>query len=73
MEDKPGVLATVASVLGNNSVSIAQVVQQAKSGDNAEIVVITDHVRERHLKDALITFESMSVIKSISALIRVYG
>ena len=73
VEDKPGVLATVASVLGNNSVSIAQVVQQAKSGDNAEIVVITDHVRERHLKDALLTFESMSVIKSISALIRVYG
>lgn len=73
VEDKPGVLATVASVLGNNSVSIAQVVQQAKCGDNAEIVVITDHVRERHLSDALLTFESMSVIKSISALIRVYG
>lgn len=73
VEDKPGVLATVASVLGNNSVSIAQVVQKATSGDDAEIVVITDRVRERHLKDALLTFEHMSIIKSVSALIRVYG
>lgn len=73
VEDKPGVLATVASVLGNNGVSIAQVVQKAKEGDFAEIVVVTDHVRERHLKDALLTFKEMSCIKSVSALIRVHG
>lgn len=73
VEDKPGVLATVASVLGNNSVSIEQVVQKERSGDNAEIVVITNHVRERHLKDALLTFQNMSVVKSIPSLIRVYG
>lgn len=73
VEDKPGVMATVASVLGNNSVSIAQVSQKSKMGDNAEIVVITDHVRECHLKDALLTFKGMSTIKSVSALIRVHG
>lgn len=73
VEDKPGVLATVASVLGNNGVSIAQVVQKAKSDDYAEIVVVTDHVRERHLKDALLTFKDMSSIKSVSTLIRVHG
>lgn len=72
VEDKPGVLATVASVLGNNGVSIAQVVQKAKEGDYAEIVVVTDHVRERHLRDALLTFEGMSMIKNVSALIRVH-
>lgn len=73
VEDKPGVLATVASVLGNNSVSIEQVVQKATVGDNAEIVVITNHVRERHLKDALLTFQGMSAVKAISSFIRVYG
>ncbi len=73
VEDKPGVLATVASVLGNNSVSIEQVVQKERSGDNAEIVVITNHVKERHLKDALLTFQDMSVVKAIPSLIRVYG
>ena len=66
-------LATVASVLGNNSVSIEQVVQKEKSGDDAEIVVITNHVRERHLRDALLTFQNMSVVRSIPSLIRVYG
>ncbi|MDD2959835.1 MAG: homoserine dehydrogenase [Lachnospiraceae bacterium] len=73
VEDKPGVLATVASVLGNNSVSIAQVTQKEKMGDNAEIVVITDRVKECHLKDAILTFKDMSVIRSVPALIRVYG
>ena len=73
VENKPGVLATVASVLGNNSVSIAQVSQTSKQGDSAEIVVVTDHVRECHLKDALLTFQKMSMVKSVSALIRVYG
>lgn len=73
VEDKPGALATVASVLGNNSVSIKQVVQKSKVGDHAEIVVITDKVRERHLKDAILTFREMSVIKTEPVLIRVYS
>lgn len=73
VEDKPGVLATVASVLGNNSVSIAQVIQKERNGENAELVVITDHVRERHLNDAMAQFKDLNAIKSVSALIRVYG
>ena len=73
VEDKPGVLATVASVLGNNSVSIEQVVQKEHSGDTAEIVVITNRVRERHLNDALLTFKDMSTVKAIPSMIRVYG
>ena len=73
VDDKAGVLATVASVLGNNGVSIEQVVQKARSGDNAEIVVITNRVQERHVKDALLTFKDMSSVKAICSLIRVYG
>lgn len=73
VEDKPGVLATMAKVLGDNGVSIAQMMQKAKVGDFAEIVVVTDHVRERHLKAALAAFEELSCIKSVSALIRVHG
>ncbi len=72
VEDKPGVLATIASVLGNNSVSIEQIVQKAKTGDNAEIMVITNHVKESHLRDALLTFKAMSIVKTEPVLIRVY-
>ncbi len=72
VEDKPGVLATITSVFGNNAVSIEQIVQKAKKHDNAEIVVITSAVRERHILDAFLTFENMSVVKKKPVLIRVY-
>lgn len=70
--DKPGVLANIASVFGNNAVSIAQVVQKRKKGEYAELVIITDEVRERHFNDALIIFNGMSVVDEISGVIRVY-
>ena len=72
VEDRPGVLANVASVLGNNGVSIAQVIQKARTADTAEIVVITDRVQERNFSDSLAVFSGMSVIRKISAVIRVY-
>ncbi len=72
VEDKPGVLATIASVLGNNSVSIEQIVQKEKTGEDAEIMVITNHVKESHLNDALLTFKSMSIVKTAPSVIRVY-
>lgn len=73
VDDKSGVLASVASVLANNSVSIAQVIQKAKSSETAEIVVITDSVEEKHFNDSLAIFKGMSVIRKISSVIRVYG
>lgn len=72
VEDRPGVLANVASVLGNNRVSIARVIQRARTLDSAEIVVVTDLVRERNLRDSLAVFGGMSVIREISSVIRVY-
>ena len=53
MEDRPGVLANIASVFGNSGVSLAQVIQRRKKDQYAEIVVITDEVKEKNLKDAL--------------------
>ncbi len=70
--DRPGVLATIASVLGNNGVSIAQVVQRSRKGDNAELVIITDEVLESHFRDALVVLEGLSAVKEISGVIRVY-
>lgn len=72
VEDRAGVLATVASVLGNNNVSIAKVVQKVRKGGYAELVVITDLAFEKNIKDAMIIFEGMSMVKQINSLIRVY-
>lgn len=71
-EDRPGVLANIASVLGNNDVSIAQVVQKSRKGGTAELVIITDEVKESHFNDAMTVFSGMSVVKEISGVIRVY-
>ncbi len=72
VEDRPGVLANIASVLGNNSVSIAQVVQKSSNDGIAEIVIITDTVCEKNMNDALTVFDGLSVVKEISGVIRVY-
>ena len=72
VEDKPGVLATLTSVLGNNAVSIRQIVQKEHEEDGAEIVIITDYTKERHIMDALLTFERMSMVRNKPMVIRVY-
>lgn len=70
--DRTGALANIASVLGNNNVSIAQVVQKSRKDGVAELVIITDEVLERHFDDALVVFSGMSDVKEISGVIRVY-
>ena len=70
--DRPGVLANIASVLGNNDVSIAQVVQKRRSGGVAELVIITDEVEEKNFNDAMAVFKGMSVVQEIAGVIRVY-
>ena len=73
VDDRPGVLASIASVLGNNNVSIAQVIQKQKDGDLAEIVVVTAGVREGDFNDAMLIIEGMNVVHKVSSVIRVYG
>ena len=73
VEDRPGVLAGIASVFGNNNVSIAQVIQKNKCGELAELAVITEQVLERHFKDSLLVLGEMSMIKEISTILRVYA
>ena len=64
----------ICSVLGNNGVSIAQVVQKKKqrTAGVAELVIITDSVKERYFRDALTIFGGMSLVRKISSVIRVY-
>ena len=73
VEDKPGVLANIAGILGNNGVSIAQVVQKSSLDGIAELVIITSDVCEKNFNDSLNLFKVMSVVKEISGVIRVYS
>lgn len=72
VEDRPGVLAAVTSVFGKNMVSIEQFIQKRKTEDFAEIVIITEEVAERNVRKSFEELKGMSMIKKISAVIRVY-
>lgn len=73
VENARGVLASIASVFGNNGVGLERVIQQNVKKDQAELVVITDPVQEKHLRDSMAIFSGMSIVKNIPAVIRVYG
>jgi homoserine dehydrogenase len=71
VNDRPGVLAGIALVLGNNDVSIASVIQKHTTGQNAEIVLVTHKVLEQNLQDALKIIKELSTVNEIANVIRV--
>lgn len=73
VSDCAGVLGNVASILGNNHVSIEKIIQKPAGCDKAEIAAITDSVQEKNFKAALQTLNDMSFVQEISSMIRVYA
>lgn len=71
--DRPGVLAGIAGVFGNNNVSIATVLQKSSECDMAELIMITHRVREKDLRDALTVLTGMSIVGQINSVIRLEG
>jgi homoserine dehydrogenase len=71
VDDRPGVLASIAFVFGNNDVSLASVIQKHTTGQAAEIVLVTHKVLEQNLQDALKIIKELSTVNEISNVIRV--
>jgi len=71
--DQPGVLAQIARVFGDLSISIASAIQQDTDRDTrtAEIVIMTHPAREQAMQLALGRLEKLSVVAEISNFIRV--
>ena len=72
VKNQPGVLASIATVFGSHGVSIARVVQKHIKGNQAELVIVTDKVREDYLKNALEQLSDIENIFEISSVIREY-
>jgi homoserine dehydrogenase len=70
--DKPGVLASVAGVLGGHGVSIQSMEQQGL-GDEARLVFITHVAREADVQATLNDLRSLDAVRSIGGLLRVIG
>ncbi|NLK51886.1 MAG: homoserine dehydrogenase [Syntrophomonadaceae bacterium] len=73
LKDRPGVLASIAGVFGNQEVSLASVLQKRTEGDMAELVFVTHQVQEGNLQDALKIIGGLSIVGSINNVVRVEG
>lgn len=71
VQDLPGVLGQVTTVLGEHGISIAQVVQ--RPGPDTQIVVLTHEVREGNMRDALSVIDQRSVVTGRSRFLRIAG
>lgn len=68
--DRPGVLAGIAFIFGNNDVSLASVIQHT-AGQFAELVLVTHEVFEKNLQKALESIRELSSVNEICSVIRV--
>lgn len=71
VQDLPGVLGQVTTVLGEHGISIAQVVQ--RPGADTQIVVLTHEAREGNMRDALAVIDQRSVVTGRSRFLRIAG
>jgi homoserine dehydrogenase len=68
--DRPGTLAAVAQVLGDQGASIKSVVQRGL-GENARLVMVTHPLLESRLREALVRIGELEFVRSTPRAIRV--
>ena len=70
--DRPGVLARIAGALGARGISIASMLQSARSAaDEVPIVIMTHEAREDDMRKALAEIDTFEVIRARSTFIRI--
>lgn len=70
-EDRFGVLAAVTSIFGCHKVSIEQVIQKRKTENTAELVVMTEAVKDKHMRASIDAISHLEVITQIASVLRV--
>jgi homoserine dehydrogenase len=72
VDDKPGVLASVAHLFAEHAVSI-QTVRQEGRGDDAELVVVTHTAPDSALSATVDELRTMDIVRNVSSVMRVEG
>jgi homoserine dehydrogenase len=70
--DRPGVLGNVATVFGDNDVSIRSMEQEGH-GDEARLVFVTHPAREGDLRSTLAALGGLDAVERIGGVIRIVG
>jgi homoserine dehydrogenase len=72
--DRPGVLSRVAGILGDNDISIANVIQKGRGTREAvPVVMLTHEARERDMRTALAAIDALPDVANPTTMIRVEG
>ncbi len=71
VEDKPGVLAKIATILGENSISIDTFLQRSTKKESATLLCSTHKANERDIQKAIKDIENLDFIKEKVAMIRI--
>lgn len=73
LQDKPGVLGLVASVLGQHGISLASIVQKEpnRPGKHASVVLLTHKAVEKNVMDALCTLEERNALGAKPVCLRI--
>jgi homoserine dehydrogenase len=72
VQDRPGVLARIAGILGAEHISIASVIQRNREvGSAVPIVIRTHQAREGHLHRALRAIDRLAAVRARSTSIRI--
>ncbi|KTB48389.1 homoserine dehydrogenase [Dehalogenimonas alkenigignens] len=71
--DKPGVLAHIAGIFGDNNISISSVIQKEvdETTESAEVVIMTHPARESAVRRAVEALDRLDTIKAVNNFIRV--
>ena len=70
--DRPGVLSRVAGILGDNDISIANVIQKGRGVREAvPVVMLTHEARERDMRAALTAIDALPDVATATMMIRV--
>ncbi len=70
--DRPGVIASVSSVLGQKNISISSISQtEDKPGETVSLVILTHQANERLVKEAIAEIERNSFVRQKITLIRI--
>ena len=74
VQDKPKVLAQIAEAFADSEISLDSVIQKRVMDSGlAEIVLITHHVREANLQEAMGRLHRLACVDCVASMIRVKG
>ena len=73
VDDRPGVLAAVATVFAEHGVSIETVRQRVHGPDDAELVVVTHVATDRALASTVARLRELSAVRDVLSVMRVEG